>query len=265
MLEFDVPVDWQSPPADLAIEADEVHVWRIALDQPADVVERLSAALSADERARAERIMIDGPRRRFIVSRGALREVLGRCASILPSEVRFCYGRRGKPALDLERTTLRFNLSHSGDLALIAVACGREIGVDVERIRRDRDLERIATRFFSRVEVGTLLAVPPAERVEAFYRCWTRKEAYIKAIGEGLAIPLDSFDVAFAPGAPITLLANRFDPAQAQRWLMGALEPGPGYAGAVVVEGNERARGRRFEYEIGRFAVPRSTHQHICP
>lgn len=236
---------------DFVLDSDEVHVWRVNLEQRSDVVARLSGVLSADERVRAERITIAGPRRRFIVGRGVLREILGHYAGISPSDVRFRHGRRGKPALDLERTALRFNLSHSGNLALVALARTREIGVDVERIRLDRDLERIATRFFSKVEVATLLAIPPAERAAAFYRCWTRKEAYIKAIGDGLAIPLDSFDVAFAPGAPATLLASRLDPVQVQRWSMASLEPGPGYAGALVVEGEGIARGQCFDYEDG--------------
>jgi 4'-phosphopantetheinyl transferase len=157
---------------------------------------------------------------------------------LAPEAVRFRYGPRGKPMLDAEDGLLRFNLSHSGDLALVAVSLGRDIGVDVERVRPDRDLERIATRFFSAAEVAALLALPRAERAGAFYRCWTRKEAYIKALGDGLAIPLDSFDVAFAPGATAALLASRLDSAEARRWSMAALEPGPGYAGAMVVEGD---------------------------
>jgi 4'-phosphopantetheinyl transferase len=261
MLEFNERSKWHSPPAELTLGPDEVHVWRVVLDQTDEVVERLGAVLSVDERARAKRITIAGPRRRFIVGRVALREILGRYASIPPSEVRFCYGRRGKPALDLEGTVLRFNLSHSGDLALVAIALGREIGVDVERVRVDRDFERIATRFFSKVEVATLLAFSPAERTEAFYRCWTRKEAYIKAIGEGLAIPLDSFDVVFAPDAPAALLANRLDPDQVHQWSMTALDPDPGYAGAVVVEGDGRLSGL-FDYRAGRSPMPCSTGSH---
>ncbi len=237
---------WSSPPADLALGADEVHVWRVALDQPDDVADRLGAALSADERGRAARLVTAALRRRFLVARGALRQILGRYTYLAPGAVRFRYGPRGKPMLDAEDGLLRFNLSHSGDLALVAVSRGREIGVDVERIRPDRDLDRIATRFFSTVEVAALLALPRAERAEAFYHCWTRKEAYIKALGDGLAIPLDSFDVAFAPGAPAALLASRLDPAETRRWSMAALDPGPGYAGAVVVEG-EGWVGRYFE------------------
>jgi 4'-phosphopantetheinyl transferase len=210
----------------------------MGLEQTDEVVGRLEAALSADERVRAERLVAARFRRRFVVARGALREILGSYAGIAPAAVGFRYGPRGKPALDVDDVDcLRFNLSHSGDRALVAVGWRCELGVDVEQIRPDRELDRIASRFFSPAEVATLLALPHAARAEAFYRCWTRKEAYIKAVGDGLAIPLDSFDVGFAPGAPAALLANRRDPAEVQRWSMATLDPGPGCAGAIVVEG----------------------------
>jgi 4'-phosphopantetheinyl transferase len=230
--------EWQTPSLDVVLGADEVHAWRVALDQSDEVANRLERALSADERARAERLVSPRIRQRFVVARGALREILGRYVGIAPAAVRFRYGARGKPALDVgEATCLRFNLSHSGELALVAVSRGREIGVDVEQIRPDREFDRIASRFFSPAEVATLLALPQGARAEAFYRCWTRKEAYIKANGQGLVIPLDSFDVAFVSSAPAALLANRRDPAEVQRWSMAALDLGAGYAGALVVEG----------------------------
>ena len=137
----------------------------------------------------------------------------------------------------------------SGGVALVAVASDREIGVDVEAVRPERDPERIATRFFSVVEVAALLAEPPKERPAAFFRCWTRKEAYIKAVGDGLAIPLDSFDVAFDLKTPARLLANRLAPDEVERWSMAALDPGPGSAAAMVVEG-KRWSGRYFEGEL---------------
>jgi 4'-phosphopantetheinyl transferase len=128
----------------------------------------------------------------------------------------------------------------------VAVTREREVGVDVEAVRPERDLEQIATRFFSSLEVASLLAEPPEERPAAFYRCWTRKEAYMKAVGDGFAIPLDSFDVVFGLNAPACLLANRLAPEEVQRWSMAAIDPGYGYAAALVVEGGEWS-GQYFE------------------
>jgi 4'-phosphopantetheinyl transferase len=226
----------------LTLGPNEVHVWRIALGRADGGEASLAATLSPDEQTRAARLPAAHARRRFVAARGALRTILGRYAGLAPAELRFCYGLRGKPALDLA-TPLRFNLSHSSELALLAVAHGREIGVDVEAIRADRELERIADRFFSAAEVAALRAAPPEERADAFYRCWTRKEAYIKAVGDGLAIPLDSFDVACDRESPARLLANRLVPTEVDRWLMAGSNLGPGYAAAVVVEGGDWSGG----------------------
>ena len=162
----------------------------------------LKQVLSADEHARAERFYFQKDRERFMVARGLLRTVLGRYLNQEPSQLRFCYSPYGKPALATGsgRNTLRFNVSHSHGLALYAITCGRELGVDVELIRPELPDEEIAERFFSFQEVSGLRALPPNMRLEAFFNCWTLKEAYIKARGEGLSLPLDQFDVALVPG-----------------------------------------------------------------
>ena len=158
-----------------------------------------------------------------------------------PQYLRFTYGPRGKPALatDMGAVSLRFNVSHSHGLALYAMTRGRELGVDVERIRPEIVQEQVAERFFSPREVTTLRALPVPLQATAFFACWTRKEAYIKATGEGLALPLDQFDVSLAPGEPAALLRTAWDPQEAPRWTMQDLDPAPGYRAAVAVAGHD--------------------------
>jgi 4'-phosphopantetheinyl transferase len=205
-------------------------------------VRELEQTLSEDERERARRLRFERDRRRFVVARGTLRGLLARYTALDPAALRFQYGRRGKPALaaELNATGLRFNLSHSHELALYAVARGRELGIDVEQRRPDRAEAGIAERFFSPRELEALRALPTERWTEAFFTCWTRKEAYIKAKGAGFGIALDQFDVTVAPGQPAVLLATRQDPPDAARWSLHDLHPGDGYAGALAMEGDAR-------------------------
>lgn len=230
---------WGLPPPRPALPGDEVHVWGARLDAPPAVVRRLLLTLAPDERGRAGRFHFKRDGDRFVVARGLLRAVLGGYLNVGPEALRFEYGARGKPSLAAEHDAdgLRFNLSHSGGVALFAVARGREVGVDVERVSPRVECENIAGRFFSPREVAGLLALPPPRREAAFFDCWTRKEAYIKARGEGLSLPLDAFDVSLAPGEPAALLANRLDPAEVSRWSLRGLAPWPGFAAAVAAEG----------------------------
>lgn len=227
----------------------EVHVWGAELDQRADVRARLGEALSADEAERAARFHFPRDRDHFVTARGWLRAVLGGYLATAPGLLRFRYGPRGKPALDgaAAGSGLRFNLSHSGGLALLAVACERELGVDVEARRPLADADEIAQRFFSPRESATFRALGADVRQRAFFECWTRKEAYIKATGDGLACDLADFDVTFAPGEPARLERVRFDPAETQRWWLCALDPAPGFAAALAVEGGAaRVRCRHW-------------------
>jgi 4'-phosphopantetheinyl transferase len=225
----------------LTLRRDEVHVWRaeLALD-PADFI-KLQETLAPDERERAARFRFLKDRQRFIAARGVLREVLARYLNQDPARLEFCYGPSGKPTLaaGMGAGELRFNLSHSHGLALYAITRRREIGVDLEYVRPQLAEEQIAERFFSRHEVEALRALPASIQPEAFFHCWTRKEAYIKARGEGLAVPLDSFDVSLAPGEPPALLSVRSDPREAARWSLETLSPGSGYVGAVAAEGSD--------------------------
>jgi 4'-phosphopantetheinyl transferase len=230
---------WRHPRAGLTLSSAEVHVWRACLDLDSSCVEHLQHALSADELQRAARFHFPRDRRRFTVARGVLRDILGRYLGVPPSELEFRYGAHGKPALaaGFDAAVVRFNISHSHEMALFAVTCGREIGVDIEYLGREIRAEEIAQHFFSAHECANLRALPAAAKHEAFFNCWTRKEAYIKAHGEGLSLPLDQFDVSLAPGEPAALLATRNDPREVQRWSLQALTPGPGYVAALAVEG----------------------------
>jgi 4'-phosphopantetheinyl transferase len=233
---------WRPPPAELTLSSAEVHVWRTVLDLAVSCVERLQRTLSVDELQRAARFHFPRDRRRFIVARGVLRDILSRYLGVPASALEFRYSAFGKPDLaDVAAAQgLRFNVSHAYEMALVAVTRGREIGVDIEYLRREIACEKIAEHFFSARERASLRALPAQAKHEAFFNCWTRKEAYIKAHGEGLSLPLDQFDVSLAPGEPVALLATRGDPQEASRWSLQALTPGPGYVAALAVQGQGR-------------------------
>lgn len=234
-------LEWQSATHPPPLTTNEVHVWRIALDIGDALLSRLREILADDERQRADRFYFEKDRRHFTAARGALRTLLAGYLARRPENVRFAYSNYGKPRLADENNegNLRFNLSHSHGLALLAVTRGREIGVDVEYLRdMERDGELLAERFFSPREAAVLRSLPPSLRREAFFHCWTRKEAYIKAQGKGLSLPLDQFDVSLHPDQPATLLATQHDPQEARRWSLRSLFPGEEYVGALAVEGD---------------------------
>jgi 4'-phosphopantetheinyl transferase len=222
----------------LALNLDEVHVWRAPLDAAENVLEGLERLLSPDERERAKRFIFQKHRRRFIVARAVLRELLGRYLNQEPDRMRFVYGPEGKPALaETGSGSVRFNLSHSEALALYAFVRGREVGIDLEWINPRVAFEELAERFFTPVEASALRALPERAREAAFFACWTRKEAYMKAVGKGLSLPTQDFEVTLAPGEPAELISTRHDPEQAMRWSLLELDAGPGFAAALAVEG----------------------------
>lgn len=229
---------WRDAPDRVTLPDGAVHVWRASLRVPPAQLAALEATLDEAERARADGFRSLEHRDRFVVGRGELRAILARYAGAPPEALRFGYGRRGKPAIAavMNPGDLRFNLAHAGDLALYAITRARELGVDLERIA-PREGEVLAERFFSRGEVLALRALPAADRLEAFYTCWTRKEAYLKATGDGLTTPLDQFEVAFRPGEPAALLRVAGDPVEPGRWSLAALDVDPDYAAALCVEG----------------------------
>ena len=231
---------WRSPPKTLVLGCDEVHVWRATLDQTSSQIQSFLRNLAADEQARAEQFYFKRDREHFIVGRGVLRAILGGYLKRAPECLSFCYGSHGKPALagESDRDAIRFNVSHSHGIALYAVTRGREVGIDVERIRFNLAVAEIARRFFSQREVAMLRALPTEEQREAFFRCWTRKEACLKARGEGLSLPLNQIDVSPAPGKPDAAPGTQPDSSEASRWLLQELAPAPGYVGALAVEGH---------------------------
>src|SRR5688500_16137464 len=237
---------WSPAPKDLIVADNEVHVWRAQLELPSSQVQWLRGILTEDELDRANRFFFEIDRQRFITARGTLRSILSRYISIYPGHLRFYYNQYGKPFLAPEFSSypLNFNLSHSGGMALYAITRNMEIGVDVERVRSDFKYEGIAKRFFSVNEVAILRTIPTEKKLEAFYNCWTRKEAYIKAHGRGLSLPLDGFDVSFAPGEPPRLLMTKNEPQEHALWTFLDLNPGIGYVGALAVKGI----GCRFSY-----------------
>ena len=230
---------------------DEVHVWQTNLDIPPSDFPQLRQVLSPDERARADRFHFEVDRKRSIIGRGYLRLLLGQILDLPANDLQFEYDEFGKPGLILgQGRPLDFNVSHSGELILIAITAGRAVGVDVERIRTDLDPVSIAMRFFSASEREILASLPRPARYRAFFACWTRKEAYLKAKGVGLSLPLDQFDVSFLPDEEPQLLATRPDPAEARNWRLLALDLPSDYAGALAVAGSAW-KLKRWEWDPG--------------
>ncbi|HLH61214.1 MAG TPA: 4'-phosphopantetheinyl transferase superfamily protein [Ktedonobacteraceae bacterium] len=231
---------WDTPPEMLLLSQEEVHVWRAWLDLPQSNIEELEPALSDDERIRARRFHFARDRMRFIAAHGQLRVVLGRYLAREPHSLSFTYNAYSKPSLAglSGGKDLSFNMSHAGSIALFAIARNPVLGVDIEYIQRQMEWESIAERFFSPYEVRMLGAVPPAMRHIAFFNCWTRKEAYIKARGMGLSLALDSFDVSLTPGEPARLLNIREEGQDSANWSLYELYPGDDYIAALAIEGH---------------------------
>jgi 4'-phosphopantetheinyl transferase len=229
----------------LELAADEVHVWVANLDGYAAA--DLKLLLARDELSRAARFHFDKDRNHFIVARAWLRKLLGAYTGVGAGELRFAYGEKGKPSLGDQRDALNFNLAHSHGMAIYAFSRARELGVDLEFIREDLSDEKIAERFFSRRELDDLKGLPVELRRQGFFDCWTRKEAYIKARGEGLSMPLDEFDVSLTPGEAAVLLRNHKEPEEVSRWSMKTVDVPDGYVAALVVEG--------LDWQLKSFAV----------
>jgi 4'-phosphopantetheinyl transferase len=231
--------DWTSAAHAPPLSAAEVHVWQASLDLDEGSIDRLEALLDLDERRRAERFHFPKDRSHYIAGRGRLRLLLGEYAGVGPAGIRFWYDTHGKPTLAGQsgEAGLRFNVAHSDGLVLYAVARDREVGVDVERVR-PLNWRELAERYFAPNEVAELNTVEPSVQERAFFTCWTRKEAYIKALGFGMSVPLDRFAVSLAPDRPAALVSAEHDPAQIGRWGLCELTPAPGYVGALVVEGH---------------------------
>jgi 4'-phosphopantetheinyl transferase len=243
---------WRCGPKEPAIWPNEVHVWRAKLDTPWSW--QMDEALTLDDRARADRFRFESDRRRFCVARASLRTILGRYLKTKPNRLEIEVGDYGKPFFANAKATqgLRFNLSHSNQLALIAVTRDREVGIDVEYMRNNFVTDEVAEHFFSPSEVEQFRAVPAELKGQSFFNCWTRKEAYIKARGEGLYCPLDQFDVSLRPGEPARLLSSRIDSGESARWSFQELHAGANYAATLAVE---RQSSRLLLWELRSDAV----------
>jgi 4'-phosphopantetheinyl transferase len=224
----------------IALPDDEVHLWCVALDKVAPAQQRLELILSDGERERAARFHFSKDRECFTATRALLRTILAAYLACDPKDLVFRYSEKEKPSLNsgYSGTPVEFNVSHSGTIGLLAFTRGRQLGVDVERIRADFDHEAIARRFFSEHELRQLASLPPAERDRGFFRCWTRKEAFIKATGSGLSVPLHQFDVSLRPADENALLATRPDSSEAACWSLRDVPTSGGYTAALCVQGH---------------------------
>jgi 4'-phosphopantetheinyl transferase len=219
------------------LENGAIDVWRAPLDVSVDIISRFSALLSRDEKQRAGRFRFAAHRRRFIASHGFLREILGCYLGVFPGEIVFSVNAWGKPGLMDKSSGLEFNLSHTGELAMIAITGEREIGIDVESTKRPCEIQKIAGRFFTPNEADAIKKLPPERQRKAFFACWTRKEAFLKAKGCGMSIPLDQFEVSVIPENAPVLLKTAWDPDERFKWTLFDIDNMDDYTAAVAVGG----------------------------
>jgi len=231
---------WVPPPERLALTTEEVHVWRVGLQQQPWTIGMFLEALSADERVRANKYHFYRDFESFVIARGVLRNIISRYINVASRDIRFSYDQYGKPRLSSGDTSLCFSVSHSSGIALYAISQVDAVGVDIEYARENFSSTEIAEHFFSANEVATLRALPAELRTVAFFNCWTRKEAYIKARGEGLSHPLNRFTVSIIPGQPARLLAAD-DTKDTSCWTLMELSAGADYVASLAVEGKVRS------------------------
>jgi 4'-phosphopantetheinyl transferase len=217
----------------------EVHVWGVWLSGSDASLAYYRSMLSSEELQRVERFRFEHLRHSYTRSRGSLRLLLAHYLACPPNEIELICRPKGKPILR-DSSRIHFNASHSGQMALYAFTVGCELGVDVEQLRKLDEPELIAARFFSTAEASELVSLAPEQRGPAFFRCWTRKEAYVKAIGEGLAIPLNRFQVTLLPGVPARFVKLASDLGTAADWTLDHLEIAPGYLGALAYQDSRR-------------------------
>jgi 4'-phosphopantetheinyl transferase len=215
------------------LTTNDIHIWQASLDQPIQRWNALADLLSPDETTRAAAFIFERDRRKFIVARAVLRQLLGRYLNINPRAVKFTYADKGKPSL-ADAPTLQFNVSHAHELALYAFGINQPLGIDLEYQREVIDMHGIARGNFSAQENALFNSLPDHLKQEAFFNCWTRKEAYIKALGEGLSHPLDTFDVTFVPNEPARLIEVRGFADEAAQWSFHAFTPQPNYIAALA-------------------------------
>jgi 4'-phosphopantetheinyl transferase len=239
----------QASRAPLALPTDELHIWRASLDRSPELTACLGAVLAPDERERAQRFYRPELGDRYIVGRGLLRVLLGRYLGAAPAEIELAYGEHGKPALAEPRGAPCFNLSHSGAEAVFAFSASVEVGVDIELLNPERTHLRVADRFFAPGEARSLRSLPEALQPRAFLHGWTRKEAFIKARGDGLSLPLDSFEVTLAPDEAPAVLRTAWSESEPATWsIVDLSEPERGvFAAAAGRHAGWRVVSRRAD------------------
>jgi 4'-phosphopantetheinyl transferase len=221
------------------LSGKDVHVWTLRTEASSAVVARFELVLAPDEKDRAARFRFDHLRRSFVLARGALRMLLGCYLDVSSASIQFKYGSKGKPTL-VAPAYVDFNVSHSRGLAVFAFTAGREIGVDVEQIRPLEDMQIIADRYFYSEEAAEIMSLTADQRQRAFFHCWTRKEAYIKAIGDGLSTPLNGFRVTLHPSQPARLIHLAHDASFAEAWTLRDLRLAANYTAAIAYRDAER-------------------------
>jgi 4'-phosphopantetheinyl transferase len=243
------PVAWREISEIPLVAPPEIHVWRINLIRPSKEIARLQEMLSDDEKQQSARFHFAHDQRRFIVRRAVLRQLLAVQLGLHPEEIKIDSANFQKPKIAAPQNSdgLRFSCSHSADWALIALAQNRDVGVDVEQHRPLPDAGDLARNFFSDFEIAEFERLPEPARTEGFFNCWTRKEAFVKAIGLGLAYPLKKFSVTLAPGRPAALVDTAGDSAARKNWLMASLDVAPAHSAALVFEAGPSAI-RCFEW-----------------
>ncbi|MBD3184087.1 4'-phosphopantetheinyl transferase superfamily protein [Candidatus Poribacteria bacterium] len=237
----DTHVKFHSPPSDIKLTDGFIDIWLGKLDQPDETIQSLMKSLSNSEINRAVKYRLDRDKNRFIVGRGILRDIIGRYLNMEPHVINFQYGKFGKPYLpdSYSDKKIKFNLAHSRGIAIYAFVSEKEIGVDVECVREMPDVDYIADSFFSSPEVSALRSVSEDQKQEAFFNCWTRKEAYIKALGDGLTHSLDQFSVSLIPGEEPKILEIKNSP-NPEKWSLRAFKTEDNYIAAVAVENCKR-------------------------
>ena len=229
------PHVWTKPDARPTLSDGALHIWQVNLDRSEYELGVLSELLSIDEQGRAARFHFARDRERYVVGRGILRSILARYLGQPAQELIFNYGSRGKPVLP--GAPLQFNLAHSGGVAVIALSRDRPVGIDIEQIRVVPNWEGVTNSFFSAMERKAIQSVPSIDRLFAFFTCWTRKEAYLKATGDGIGVPLDSFDVSVIPDSLPRLLRVQGAPEETSRWHFHTLPLASEYIGVAAHDG----------------------------
>ena len=224
----------------LFLQPNQVHIWSVCKSTHEDRLPIYWELLNVEEQERALKFRFLKDRYCFIIARGVLRKLLSIYLGMAPAEIKFQFGDNGKPYVN-HPSDINFNISHSGDTILLGFVQKYSIGVDVEYTKREIDVKRIAQLFFAEEEVASLFALDQAYHKQAFYNCWTRKEAFIKAVGSGLSFPLDQFVVSLDSTEEATLIDTKWDKKEKEKWVLNAIEPGKNYIGAVSVKGTVSA------------------------